>query len=419
MTLERKLARLGSAPPVASAPAAAPADIEAPPGDRRATLDDLRDKMAAIVGKERPVPAVRGDPAATALPFSRCESPHGPLCQRLERLRASHHVGRIAVDAAHAASSEVLALLALDPGLGAVDPRGALFFDTETTGLGGSGSIAFLVGLASFDADGRLEVEQLFVRTPAEEPAMLRRLAERIRAASLLVTFNGKAFDWPLIAARYVMNRLPAPPGPPHLDLVHVARRLHRKRIRRCTLKSVEAEVLGFERDGDIDGGDVAPRYAHFLRTGDESALAAVVQHNFWDVISMAALVGLYGEPVGVLHEGDLVGLARTFQRARALDAAQRVADVAVERGAGAEALRVRARIAKARGDKTRALADFEALSREVDDPSVRLELSKLYEHHVKEPLCALEVVEQGTGESEEATLRRRRRLERKAARKR
>jgi hypothetical protein len=140
-----------------------------------------------------------------------------------------------------------------------------------------------------------------------------------------------------------------------------------------------------------------------------------VVDHNYWDVISMAALVGLYGEPMGMLHEGDLVGLARTLKRARAFERAEEVADAALAGGAGVDALRLRGQIAKARGDRARALSDFETLAREVDEPWIRLELAKLYEHYVKAPDKALEQVQRGTGESEAAVDRRRARLERKA----
>ena len=284
----------------------------------------------------------------------------------------------------------------------------------ETTGLGGSGTIAFLVGLAWFDA-GELVIEQLLLRTPSEERALLLCVAERIEAATSLVTFNGKAFDIPTLCGRYVMNRMPEPPRRPHLDLLHVARRLHRARVGSCTLRAMEAEVLGFVRDADIDGADVAPRYGHFLRTGDESVLRSVVEHNSWDVVSMAALVGLYGEPLRALHREDLVGLARTYRRARAFEHAEAAADEAVNRGAGIEGLRVRGEIAKARGDRQRALDDFEALAAAVDDAAARLELVKLYEHFVKEPGRALELLAQGTGEVPEAVERRRIRLEKKA----
>jgi hypothetical protein len=253
------------------------------------------------------------------------------------------------------------------------------------------------------------------LRTPAEELPLLERVAEAIRDATVIVTYNGKAFDLPMLRGRYVMNGLSEPLGRPHLDLLHIARRIHKARIGACSLKALESEVLGFVRDSDIDGGDVAPRYGHFLRTGDESVLRAVVDHNAWDVVSMAALLGLYGEPVECLHGEDLVGLARTYHRARAVDEAVRVADIAVSRGAGPAALRVRGQIAKARGDRARALADFEELANVVDDPGVRLELAKLYEHFVKAPDRALAILDQGTGEAEAAVERRRARLERKA----
>jgi hypothetical protein len=212
-------------------------------------------------------------------------------------------------------------------------------------------------------------------------------------------------------------RRAPLPPIP-HLDLVHVARRIHRHRIAQHTLRDIESQVLGFERTADISGGEVCSRYSHFLRTGDESALSAVVDHNEWDVVAMAALVGLYGEPLAGLGPIDWPGVARTVRRAGSLDLAGDIADRAVRGGGGTEAVRARGEIAKARGDKALALADFASLVETVDDPALRLELAKLYEHHAKAPLAALELVSRGTGEKPEALERRRARLERKRDRK-
>lgn len=219
-----------------------------------------------------------------------------------------------------------------------------------------------------------------------------------------------------MLTSRSVMNRTPPLPTRPHLDLLHVARRLHKARLGQCRLIHLEGAVLGFGRGPDVEGADVAARYGHFLRTGDEGALEAVVAHNAWDVVSMAALVGLYGEPVELLPAQDLVGLARTLRRAGALDRAFSVADRAVERGGGVLARRARGEISKARGDRARALSEFEAIVDDVDDPALRLDLVKLYEHFVKQPLRALAVLDRGTGEAAEATTRRRQRLERKAA---
>ncbi len=358
---------------------------------------------------------------------------------RRERVVPAARVGRVPLVAARDADAALLALLALDPGLSGCDPRGALFLDTETTGLaGGTGTVPFLVGLAWWD-DGFV-LEQALLRRLGEEAPILELVAERIRAASMIVTFNGKAFDLPLLRTRFVMNRLAAPPEPPHLDLVHVARRIHKTRLRTRTLTAIEVEVLGRERVGDVSGGDIVATYMHFLRSGDDEALLGVVEHNAADVLAMVALIGLYGERLDSAHPGarpaaasdarapsdepssqldgaDLAGVARTLRQAGALDRAAELANLAVARGGGTEARRARGDIARARGDKARALADYEALAAEVDNPAVRLTLCKLYEHHVKAFAEALALVEQGTGEAEEAVERRRRRLARKLSR--
>lgn len=405
--------KLGFLPTPTTPPVNVPAAVPGSPS----VLDELRAKMADILERSPlspplapPAPA---DPSQTALPFVCEPTAEGPLYRRHVILPPSHHVGRIPVDAAYQSRPELLALLALDPSLAGQDLGRALFLDTETTGLGGSGAIAFLLGLAWFDDEGRLNVEQLLLRSPGDEPAMLTLLEQRLGRTSLLVSYNGKAFDWPLLKGRFVMNRRKIPADLPHLDLLHIGRRLHRRRLGACRLKTLESEVLGFERGHDIDGGDVPARYAHFLRTGDEEALRQVVEHNAWDVVSMAALVGLYGEPFDLLHGDDLVGFAQTMKRAGALAVAERAADRALSLGA-TRALKVRGDVHKARGDRARALQDFEALAAELDDPSLRLELVKLYEHFVKDPVRALAVLELGTAETESAAEKRRARLLRK-----
>jgi uncharacterized protein YprB with RNaseH-like and TPR domain len=361
------------------------------------------------------------------LPFATEMTPAGPLHVRLQRLSAAHRIGRAPVLGARHASTDLLALLALDPTLASCDVSRTLFLDTETTGLsGGAGTVAFLVGLASWDGQA-LVLEQLLVRELGEEAPMLDRVRARIAAASMLVTFNGKSFDMPLLRTRFVMARMPPPPEPPHLDLLHVARRVHGSRIKRrqvsgsagawskpegCRLVALEREVLGFVRSDDVESSDVSACYLHFLRTGDAQALLGVVEHNAWDVIAMAALVGLYGEPLHPeLLADDLAGIARALHRAGATDDALTAAQAAVEREATPESLRARADLARARGDRARALADFEAIAARVDDPSVRLQLAKLYEHWVREPHRALAWAEQGTGEGLEASNKRTERL--------
>ena len=390
-----------------------PRDLPNDPAER---LEALRQKIAAILTKAPPVRRRPADPTQGDLPFALESTPEGPLYVRTKRLSPAHRVGRASVSAGKDASAGMLALLALDPTLSPTAPASMLYIDTETTGLSsGAGTVPFLIGLAWFEPDSStLVVEQLLLRQLGEEAPILTRLAERVARASALVTYNGKSFDLPLLRSRLVLNRFAALPSRPHLDLVHIARRLHRHRLRELTLGNVEAQVLGFVRTADISGGEVCSRYSHFLRTGDGSALAAVIDHNEWDVVAMAALVGLYGEPLEGLVPADWAAVARTLRRAGSLDLAGEIASRAVARGAGHDAVRARGEIAKARGDKAQALADFASLVESVDDAGLRLELAKLYEHHAREPMRALELVERGTGEGEEATGRRRRRLERK-----
>lgn len=433
-SLRSKLQRLPNAGPVGSrlaqgvpapTPEPEPAN-ELPPQpvpvptqdmQRAQTLERLRNSIARILAREAPPKAPPADPSAGELPFAVQDTPQGPLYVRRVVYEPWHRVGRFPVHAGRSAHMEMLSLLALDPAIAACSAESALYLDTETTGLsGGTGTLAFLIGLGWYEHDGSFVVEQLLLRSPGQEAPMLERVASRLSQASMLVTFNGKAFDAPLVRTRFVMNRMPVPSAKPHLDLLHIARRVHRTRLAACNLGTIEERVLGFGRVGDVPSGEVSARYAHFLRTGEAAALAGVIEHNAWDVVAMAALLGLYGEPTDGLGGEDLAGVAATVYRAKQAERAAELADEAVHRGGGPAALRTRATIAKARGERDRALVDFEQLLCEVDDPQVRLELAKLYEHHKRCPEQALQLVHQGVTEDEPALARRCARLERKIA---
>jgi uncharacterized protein YprB with RNaseH-like and TPR domain len=61
---------------------------------------------------------------------------------------------------------------AKDPGILNIPLSKFAFLDTETSGLsGGTGTYAFLVGVARF-VDGEYVLQQFFMRDPAEEPAL-------------------------------------------------------------------------------------------------------------------------------------------------------------------------------------------------------------------------------------------------------
>ena len=162
-----------------------------------------------------------------------------------------------------------------------LDPGRWLFLDTETTGLaGGTGTYAFLVGIAWWEKGG-LAVEQYFMRDYVEEPSLLLGLAARLAERRVLVTFNGKSFDWPLLQTRYRITRAALLEDPDaHLDLLHPARQLWSLRLKSVALSELERHVLGFERGYDIPSETIPQRYFEFLRGGPAEPVAEVFQHN-------------------------------------------------------------------------------------------------------------------------------------------
>jgi uncharacterized protein YprB with RNaseH-like and TPR domain len=166
-----------------------------------------------------------------------------------------------------------------------------LFLDTETTGLaGGSGTYAFLVGIAWWDGGG-LEIEQFFMREYSEERSLLFALRERMAERPVLVTFNGKSFDWPLLETRYRMSRKISVPTPrAHLDFLHPARNLWRLRLGSVRLSELERHVLGWDRGADLLSGLIPQIYFDYLRGGPPERLVSVLNHNQMDLRGLAAL---------------------------------------------------------------------------------------------------------------------------------
>jgi len=183
------------------------------------------------------------------------------------------------------------ALLANIPELASFKCTDALFLDTETTGLaGGTGTLAFLIGLGWFENETFI-TRQIFARDFSEERASLSFLLEMARDKAFIVTFNGKAFDVGLLSTRFVLNRLPDHlAAMPHLDLLHPSRRLLGHRLDNSRLTTLEKEILGIYRDGDIPGSEIPQRYFDWLRHRDARFMTDVFEHNRLDVVSMAIL---------------------------------------------------------------------------------------------------------------------------------
>ncbi len=203
-----------------------------------------------------------------------------------------------------------------------------VFLDTETTGLAtAAGTLAFLVGLARWDR-GLFHQVQLLLPDHADEPALLAEIEARVSPDAWLVSYNGRGFDWPLIEARYRLAGRSAPPHAGHLDLLPFVRRVFRHRMADARLQSVETELLGVSRIGDVAGWEIPGIYLDVLRGGAVDALAGVVVHNEKDVRSLGLLLGQiergYADRRTRLGapRGDLAGLARAYGTERRHDEA-------------------------------------------------------------------------------------------------
>jgi uncharacterized protein len=179
----------------------------------------------------------------------------------------------------------------------AYDPRSFVFLDTETTGLsGGTGTVAFLVGVGRWSASG-FTVEQYLMRDYHEERAMLLGLRESLAGTEVLVTFNGKAFDIPLLQSRFVLARQLWPlAGAVHLDLLHPARRIWKLRLGGCSLANLEGQILGIEREDDIPGHLIPQVYFRYVRTRNPQGVGSILSHNRQDIETLARLTLRMGE---------------------------------------------------------------------------------------------------------------------------
>jgi uncharacterized protein YprB with RNaseH-like and TPR domain len=277
-----------------------------------------------------------------------------------------------------------------------------LFLDTETTGLaGGTGTYAFLVGIAWWDGSG-LAVEQLFMRDHREEAPLLEELAARLAERDVLVTFNGKSFDWPLLETRFrIARRRAAAPARTHLDLLHSARQLWRMQIGSARLPELERRVLALERGRDLASELIPHRYFEYLRGGPAEPLAEVFRHNQLDLRGLAQLsarvVELLNAPESASTPLELYGLSRLLSRRGERLEARVLYERALGAGLPAALDRVAraelARLAKRERDYGRATSLWRDL---LDDSRFALsaceELAIFYEHHEREPARAAEL---------------------------
>ncbi len=174
----------------------------------------------------------------------------------------------------------------------AVDPERFLFLDTETTGLSrGAGTVAFLVGVG-YIRGREMIVRQYLMRDYDEEIFVLRHVLEHFERFQALVTFNGRAFDLPLLQSRLIMQRIRADVcGLPHVDLLHTARRVWKLRLSSCRLSALEEHIYGEPRMDDLPGAEVPQRYFDYLKSHDFSLLEDILKHNAQDIVTLLRLL--------------------------------------------------------------------------------------------------------------------------------
>jgi uncharacterized protein YprB with RNaseH-like and TPR domain len=280
-----------------------------------------------------------------------------------------------------------------------------VFLDLETTGLsGGVGTYAFLCGLGMASGD-MFKVMEFFLEGPAKEANWLDAVNAAIPPNACIVTYNGAAFDIPLLRTRHVLARITPPwDNLPHIDLLRYTRKLYRGYLESCSLGSIEKHVLGVWRGAeDIPGAMIPALYSQFLRTGDAGPLSGVFYHNEMDIVSLAVL---YCRVSRIMDGGagsgrELVRAGDMWLAAGRLDRASRLWSAACSDPVAEAEARVRMGMAakrnldyaSARDELLTALRCAERVTSRcgVTVFAIREELAKIEEHVFKSPKTALE----------------------------
>ncbi len=279
------------------------------------------------------------------------------------------------------------------------------FLDTETTGLaGGSGTYAFLIGVGRITPEG-FRCRQFFMREFGEEASLLHSLTEHLNQFDVLITYNGKTYDQPLLETRYRMQRSKPPFSRlVHLDLLHGARRLWKLRFDSCRLVELENQILGVEREGDLPGELIPYVYFEYLRTREAFKLLPIFHHNAIDILTLACLTGIVPwafhspDKARLSHGAEMVGLGRWLRQAEQYENALGFFRRAVDRGL-ADHLLFRtlwdiAALEKKLGRQTSALdvlTELAASRNPFRAPALE-ELAKHYEHRERNYAMALEM---------------------------
>ena len=309
----------------------------------------------------------------------------------------------------------------------AAPPERWAFLDTETTGLaGGCGAYAFLIGVGRITREG-FRVRQFLMREYVEEGSMLQALDSHLADFDVLITYNGKTYDQPLLESRYRLAwRKPPFARLHHVDLLHGARRLWKLRLENCRLIQLEQEVLGFERDGDLPGELIPHVYFDYLRSREAQHLVPILHHNAIDILTLACLTAIVPAAfrstdseslsrVGVRRGEELAGIARWLlssdENEQALELFKRAVDAGLPDALLFRSLWDIALLQKKLKRPQAALQVFTELAGCRNGYRARAleELAKYYEHEENNCSLALEFTDQALRYENSAALQRRR----------
>ena len=272
-----------------------------------------------------------------------------------------------------------------------------LYLDTETTGLMGAGTVAFEVGLG-WQEGSRFHVRQLIMRDYPEEKFLLEEIVRMAEKFDVICSFNGKTFDLPLLRNRFIMNRIrTACLDKPHIDLLHIARRVWKLRLKHCNLTNLEEALLGIPRVDDLPGAQVPERFFSYLKTGDFTLLDDVLEHNEQDIVSLQNLLchmcRMYENPEQLRFDEDVYSMGVALERFHHGAEARRCYELAGGEMHAASQGRL-AQSYRRSGERDEAVRVWqEMIRRREGGVAPYVELAKYYEHTAKDYAAALETV--------------------------
>lgn len=273
-------------------------------------------------------------------------------------------------------------------------PEDLFFFDTETTGLGGgAGNTIFLLGHASISGS-EVVLKQHILPQPGSEVPLYMSFLKSVDYAKM-VTYNGKAFDWPQVKTRHTLIREHVPKLPPfgHFDLYHASRRIWKHRLESVKLSIVEKEILAFERIDDVPGFLAPMIYFDFVERKDPQGMKGILEHNEMDILSLIALyTHLSFQLLGIDQtqtERESFEVGRWFSYLGETEAAEQVF-TKLSVGNEGEAVKAKHALAfQAKKNKNwQAAVELWLEVEKIGEPIVKaeacIELAKLFEHRFK-----------------------------------